>query len=235
VSPLWIKFIAVLVIIFNYTPPFIAHRLLRRSSLDLSLSSSMSERLGLFTIIVFGEVVLGVVNGISKVEHLHLYVWLTFALAIAIVFALWWIFFTLTSDRNAKPGFVTATLLELLCVPTLMSLGVIAVRLSYLLDANENNSSLNVMFGCAVATFLIGVNLIMGLLEYPDRFNSIRKPVRRSLLITAFILLAWSLVNIKLNTQYYLLLIIIILVFEIASLNSLYYRLNPSKEKKDEE
>ena len=58
----WVKLIAIIVIICNYTPPFIAHRLLRKSSLDLSLSSSMSERLGLFTIIVFGEVVLGVVN-----------------------------------------------------------------------------------------------------------------------------------------------------------------------------
>jgi low temperature requirement protein LtrA len=64
----WVKLIAIIVIICNYTPPFIAHRLLRKSSLDLSLSSSMAERLGLFTIIVFGEVVLGVVNGISKVN-----------------------------------------------------------------------------------------------------------------------------------------------------------------------
>src|SRR5262249_1796811 len=49
----WIKVIAVAVIICNYLPPFIAHRLLRSSSMDLSLSSSMAERLGQFTIIVF--------------------------------------------------------------------------------------------------------------------------------------------------------------------------------------
>src|SRR5262245_43761129 len=60
----WLQIIASLVIICNHIPAFIAHRLLRRSSLDLDLSSSMTERLGLFTIIVFGEVVLGVVNGI---------------------------------------------------------------------------------------------------------------------------------------------------------------------------
>ena len=116
VSPEWLKVIVPLIIICNYAPPFISQQLLRRSSLDLSLSSSMAERLGLFTIIVFGEVVLGVVNGISSAEKLTFAVWLNFAFALSIVFALWWIFFTLTSNRMAKKGFVNATLLELFCI-----------------------------------------------------------------------------------------------------------------------
>lgn len=230
----WAKFIAVIVIICNYAPPFIAHRLLRQSSLDLSLSSSMSERLGLFTIIVFGEVVLGVVNGISKVSTLSFLVWLNFALAISIVFALWWIFFALTSNRNAKTGFVNASLLELLCIPTLMSLGLIAVRLSYLFDANESDRSLNVMFGVSIATFLIGISLIMGLLVYAEIFNPIKRRTRFSLVITAIVLIAWSFVNVKLDTHYYLLVIIGILITEIIYVTSLYYNLNIDEGKKME-
>ena len=201
----WVKLIAVIVIICNYMPPFIAHRLLRKSSLDLSLSSSMSERLGLFTIIVFGEVVLGVVNGISKVNNLNFSVWLNFALAISIVFALWWIFFAMTSNRNAKTGFVNATLLELLCIPTLMSLGLIAARFSYLFEPNETDQPLNILFASAIATFLIGIGLIMGLLEYAEIFNLIKRPARLSLLVTGVILMVWSFVSIKLDTVYYLL------------------------------
>jgi len=227
----WVKPIAILVIICNYTPPFIAHRLLRKSSLDLSLSSSMSERLGLFTIIVFGEVILGVVNGISKVNDLNFSVWLNFALAVSIVFALWWIFFALTSNRNAKAGFVNATLLELLCIPTLMSLGLIAARFSYLFGANEADQSLNIVFGSAVATFLIGISLIMELLVYAEIFNSIKRPVRLSLLVTAAALLAWSFVNIKLDTVYYLLVILVILLAEIIYLTSLYYNFTADEAK----
>ena len=230
----WVKPIAILVIICDYTPPFIAHRLLRKSSLDLSLSSSMSERLGLFTIIVFGEVVLGVVNGISKVNALNFSAWLNFALAVSIVFALWWIFFALTSNRNAKTGFVNATLLELLCIPTLMSLGLIAARFSYLFDPNETGRSLNIVFGSAIATFLIGISLIMELLVYAEIFNSIKKPVRLSLWVTAIILLAWSFVDIKLDTVYYLLVILVILLGEIIYLTSLYYNLNINEEKERE-
>jgi low temperature requirement protein LtrA len=224
----------VVVIICNYAPPFIAHRLLRQSSLDLSLSSSMSERLGLFTIIVFGEVVLGVVNGISNVHYLDLSAWLNFAFAISIVFALWWIFFTLTSNRNAKRGFAIATVLELLCIPTLMSLGLIAARFSYLFQANEADQSLNILFNCAVAAFLIGINLTMGLLVYADIFRSIERPVRGSLLVTALILVGWSLVNIQLDSKYYLLVVLGVLLAEIVCLNFLYYSLDVEQRKKME-
>jgi len=230
----WLKFIGIAVIICNYLPPFIAHRLLRRSSLDLSLSWSMAERLGLFTIIVFGEVVLGVVNGISKASNLNFNAWLNFALAISIVFVLWWIFFALMSGRNANPGFVTATVLELLCIPTLMSLGVIAARFSYLFDSNATDQTLNIVFNCAVGTFLIGINLMMGLLDYPEIFNSIRRPVRLSLVITAIVLFAWSLVNIPLATHYSLLVVLGILLAEIVCLNFFYYNLDVEERTKME-
>ena len=230
----WLKFIGVAVIICNYLPPFIAHRLLRKSSLDLSLSWSMAERLGLFTIIVFGEVVLGVVNGISKVNNLNFTAWLDFALAICIVFALWWIFFALMSGRNAKPGFVIASVVELLCIPTLMSLGLIAARFSYLFDSNETDQTLNIVFNCAVGTLLIGINLMISLLDYPEIFTSIRRPVRLSLLVTAVVLVGWSLVNIRLDTHFYLLVTLGILLLEIICLKFLYYNLDVDERKKME-
>jgi len=229
----WVKLIAIIVIVCNYTPPFIAHRLLRRSSLNLSLSSSMAERLGLFTIIVFGEVVLGVVNGISKVNDLNFSTWLNFALALSIVFALWWIFFAMTSNRNAKTGFVNATLLELLCIPTLMSLGLIAARFSYLFDPKETDLSLNIIFCSAIATFLTGISLMMGLLVYADIFNPIKKSARRSLLVTALVLFGWSLVNLKLDTIYHLIAVMVILLVEIIYLTSLYYNLNIDERNKN--
>ena len=228
------KFIVIAISICNYSPPFIANVLLRRSSLVLNLSSSMAERLGLFTIIVFGEVVLGVVNGIGKVNNLDFSAWLNFAFAISIVFALWWIFFTLTSNRNAKSGFVVATSLELLCIPTLMSLGLIAAGFSYLFDSNEINQSLNIVFNCAVAAFLIGINLMMGLLEYHDIFRSIERPVRMSLLVTAVVLIGCSLVNFKLDTQYHLLVVLAILIAEIICLNFFYYNLDEEARRKVE-
>ena len=212
-----------LVMICNYSPPFIAHRLLRRASLDLNLSSSMSERLGLFTIIVFGELVFGIVNGISELDVASLTTWLNFSFAIAIVFALWWIFFTLVSNREAKKGFANATLLELLYIPTLISLGLIAASFSGLFG--EEAHLLQKVFGYAIAAFLIGISLMMGLLEVPGKFRMIIPPVRVSLSVTALIFVIITAINVNVESLYYLLAVIIILVGEISYLNSLYYGL----------
>jgi len=143
---------------------------------------------------------------------------------------LWWIFFAMTSNRNAKTGFVNATLLELLCIPTLMALGLIAARFSYLFDQDKADRSLNIVFGSAIGIFLIGVSLIMSLLVYAEIFNSAKRQARISLVVVGLALIAWSLVNIKLDTVYYLLLVIALLLGEIVYLTSLYYDLIDNNE-----
>lgn len=65
----------------------------------------MLERLGLLTIILFGELVLGVVNGVIGIHTFDFSLWLNFALAMTIAFALWWIFFTVIAAREAKDNF----------------------------------------------------------------------------------------------------------------------------------
>jgi hypothetical protein len=80
-----------------------------------------------------------------------------------------------------------------------MALGLIAARFSYLFAPNETGQSLNIVFGSAIAIFLIGISLIMGLLVYAEIFRPINWPARRSLLVTALVLVAWSFVNVKLE------------------------------------
>ncbi len=232
--PVHLQWIVPLVIFFNYSPPFIANRLLHLSALELNLSSSMSERLGLFTIIVLGEVVLGVVNGISKVYILNFSAWLNFALALSIVFALWWLFFTLTSDRDTKKGFRNASLLEMLYLPTLMSLGLIAACFSYLFHRGHVVQTLHAVFGYSLTTYLAGISMMMGLLEYPVVVKSIKGRVRVSLFVTALVFLVFTLARPELETVYWLFIVIGILIAEILYLNSLYYALNIEERSKNE-
>lgn len=218
-----VQLIVPAVIICNYIPPFVSQQLMRKSAPDLSLSSSMAERLGLFTIIVFGEVVLGVVNGISHAFIDNSNTWISFALALSIVFALWWIFFTLLSDRNAKKSFTVASLLELLFIPALVSLGVLAACLNNLFAPENTNHSLNNIFGLALGAFLTCISLMMGLLEYPPVVKLIKRKVRISLAVTAMVFVVWSLSGAEPATTYHLLITIAILVAEIIYLNALYF------------
>jgi hypothetical protein len=51
---------------------------------------------------------------------------------VLIVFALWWIFFSIIADRESQGGFLNANLIELTYIPTLASLGLSAHRLKVL-------------------------------------------------------------------------------------------------------
>jgi low temperature requirement protein LtrA len=220
----WLKFIVPVIFICNYAPPFISHSLLIRSSKSLDLSSSMFERLGLFTIIIFGELVLGVVNGISEIEALSFTDWLNFAIAISVVFALWWIFFTFVSSREVKKGFDKASLLELLYIPALISLGFIAAALPALFIENEFSNNLQKLFCFGAAAFLCCIFFIMDLLIYPQVFDSLKRPMRLSLLITAAIFVIPALINLQLSITYYLAVVEVILIIEIIYLNYKYYK-----------
>ncbi len=226
----WMKLILPLVIIFNYAPPFVTQSLLRRSATDLDLSTSMFERLGLFTIIIFGELVLGVVNGAGHAQVIDTEAWLNFALAIAIVFELWWIFFTMVARREPKRGFILASLLELLFIPTLISLASIAVGFTTFLGS-QYDIFLQKVVGYSVMTFLICIMLIMGLLVIPERFVPVKQPIRNSILLTASVFLISALIGTHIEKVYYLTGVTIILILEILYLNSLYYRKVAGKEK----
>ncbi|MCB0570726.1 MAG: low temperature requirement protein A [Phaeodactylibacter sp.] len=221
----WLKLIIPLVLICNYAPPFISQALLRQGDVDLDLSSSMFERLGLLTIIVFGEVVIGVVNGIGGIRELGLSAWLNFALALSIVFALWWIFFTLISRREPKGGFLNATLLELLYIPALISLGLAAVSFTSFFLEQHNSYSPETLFGYAVAIFLACISLMMWLLELPDRFRRLHRHIRVSLLLTALVFLSATLAHLEVGVFTFLLGALAILLVEMIYLNSLYYKL----------
>ena len=84
-------------------------------------TSKFPERFGLFTIIVLGESVVGVINGLSE-ESLTRPSALNGLLGIMISFGLWWIYFDFIARRTAKPVihmalfWVYAHLLFLACI-----------------------------------------------------------------------------------------------------------------------
>jgi low temperature requirement protein LtrA len=65
-------------------------------------SPSLRERFKLFTIIVFGETIVGVVAGLSRYHHLDLTIGLTGTLGLILAFCLWWIYFDASADHPVK-------------------------------------------------------------------------------------------------------------------------------------
>ena len=68
-------------------------------SLGIRATGSMAERYGLFIIIVLGEVVVGVVDGLEGVEDLDFRTAATGVLGLSIAFGFWWTYFDYVGRR----------------------------------------------------------------------------------------------------------------------------------------
>jgi low temperature requirement protein LtrA len=66
-------------------------------------TGKMTERFGLFVIIVLGESLLGVINGFADAETTSFVAIARFGLGMALVFSLWWIYFDFIARRHPTP------------------------------------------------------------------------------------------------------------------------------------
>jgi len=103
-----------------------------QAQLDLSanVSASLVERFGLFTIIVLGEVVIGVVTGVTEHHELTWMVGATVFLGTLIAIGLWWVYFDLISHHRPQQNFKTVITWYYLHLP--LTIGIVAVGASIL-------------------------------------------------------------------------------------------------------
>ncbi len=79
------------------------------ASYGIDIEDSLIERFGLFTIIVLGEVVVGVVDGLSDAERTFIVIFTGMA-GLSIGFAYWWTYFDFVGSRRVRMANRTHTL-----------------------------------------------------------------------------------------------------------------------------
>ena len=67
----------------------------------------MVERFGILTIIVLGEVIAGVVQGIASHQQLTWVIGIIAALRMLIAIGIWWVYFDFVSSHSPKKGLIT--------------------------------------------------------------------------------------------------------------------------------
>ncbi len=217
-------------LVLNFIPPFISAKILKGDHSDFSLSSSMIERLGLFTIIVFGEAILGVINGMNNVTDPDITAWLCFGLGILVVFSLWWIFFSLIADRNSQKGLVKGTIISMIYIITLASLGMIGASFPGLMNdlkpgANEVLSASRIIFSISIALFLFSIVMLSRYLLYPEEYRAGKRPIQLLLLTAGLLCLALTILLPALSLILYLLCIFLLLVFIIVIITRSWFRI----------
>ncbi|MEZ5192159.1 MAG: low temperature requirement protein A [Nocardioides sp.] len=162
----------------------------RRAQIEgaFRISASMAERFGLFTIIVLGEVMVGVVGGLSEASH-SLATTTVGLLCLGIGFGIWWNYFDFVGLRPPRPGLAIRAMWLVLHLPLSMSVAATGAGMVSLIEhAQETHTPVGPawLVGGSVALLCCCLSALMRLL--PERRGARLVPV--SLLGAAVVALA---------------------------------------------
>ena len=153
-------------------------------------TDSLVERFGLFTIIVLGEVILGVVAGLSEAGADPLTI-ATGSLAMVIGFGLWWIYFDLVGRRLPRTGGVIWTWM-LSHLPIQLAIVAAGAAIVSLIEHAHDDSTpraIALLLGGSVATGLLALVLTERALEDAIRLDVVYRPLGAVLAVGAAIAL----------------------------------------------
>jgi low temperature requirement protein LtrA len=157
----------------------------------VTFTDSTVERFGLFTIIVLGEVIVGVVEGLSEAS-LSVVVVATGALGLTIGFAYWWTYFDFVGRRlpRVESGWSVGWMFWHL--PVTMSIAASGAAMVSLIEHGSDSrapaGSAWLLSG-SVALGLVGLVFLIGTLGDYDRLRTLYQPVTVSALATAVLAL----------------------------------------------
>jgi low temperature requirement protein LtrA len=139
----------------------------------LLLSPSVVERFGLFTIIVLGEVIVGVVSGVAGQQHLSGLVGGTAVLGMVIAIGLWWIYFDFVSGRRPIDKPITGLVWIYLHLPVAMGIAIVGASMVNAVEhAGEPlPSDVRWLLAGAITLILVAVALIMRILDLPESYR----------------------------------------------------------------
>lgn len=151
-------------------------------------TESLLERFALLMIIVLGEVVASVVDGLGGVEHLSLRVFATGFAGLAVGIAFWWTYFDLIAMRPPSATTRSRYLYNLAQLPLALALtGVGAATVSLIEHGSEEGTpaAASWLFGGFVALAMLTSAWIMRLLADYSRMRSMYRPAARFSLVIA--------------------------------------------------
>jgi low temperature requirement protein LtrA len=126
-------------------------------------TSKLPERFGLLIIIVLGEAVVGVVNGLAKGHELSANLIIPALLGATVGFFLWWIYFDFVARRPAKQRLLSSIFWSYLHLPLAMGIASTGAGISRILmhAGEEGGHGARELVGFSAAATLI----VIGFLE----------------------------------------------------------------------
>jgi len=167
--------------------------------LSINVSDSLVERFGLFTIIVLGEVIIGIVSGVNEHHDLTWRVGITAALGMLIAIGLWWIYFDLVSHhrplRNIGIVFIW------LYLHLFLTIGITAVGASVLNVVEHTGEHLpdevRWLLSTSIALTLVTTALLTRTTQIIPDHQPVHNTGRRGLFISAILVFLLGLIPLE--------------------------------------
>ena len=157
------------------------------AAVDLNITKSMIERFGLFTIIVLGEVVVGVVTGISDAERTAIVIG-TGMIGLIIGFAYWWTYFDFVGGRTVRSGQGQTARWMMGHLPAAMAIAASGAAMVSLVEhANDDRTPAATawLLSGSVALGLLALAVIIPALTDAERLPQVYRPLRAALGLAA--------------------------------------------------
>ena len=164
----------------------------RTFAISVAPTESMVERFGLFAIIVLGEVVIGVVDGLSHAETDALTI-ATGILALGIGFGFWWAYFDIVGRRMPRADGTAIVTWMMSQLPITMAIAAAGAAMVNLIEHAHDEHvppDTALLIAGAVALGLVALTVNAWSLEDAARLPEVYRPVGVALLIGAAVSLA---------------------------------------------
>jgi low temperature requirement protein LtrA len=129
-----------------------------------TVSPSLVERFGLFTIIVLGEVIVGVVAGVTDQHHLSWHVGGIAGLGTLMAIAIWWLYFDFVSHHIPRSGLLALSFWFYLHLPATIGITAVGATILNIIEHGGDHLSSDVRW-LLVASLAVIVISIAGLVH----------------------------------------------------------------------
>jgi len=138
--------------------------------LSMTATASLVERFGLFTIIVLGEVIVGVVQGLAGYHDLNWQVGGIGALGMIIAFGAWWLYFDFVSHRIPRYGTMWVYLWSYAHLPVTAGIAMVGAAIVNVVEHGTEPLPVDVrwLLVCALGMVLVGITLMIRSLPPPE-------------------------------------------------------------------
>jgi low temperature requirement protein LtrA len=165
---------------------------------SLTPTHSLIERMDLLTIIVLGEVIVGVVHGLSEHLELNVDALIAGALGMTVAIGLWWLYFDSVAGKVPKGARGGVLIWAGLHLP--LTGGIVATGAALLEVIGENGHELagevRWLLAGSIATVILSILLISLMLTLNTAALAVHRPARIAMLILALATIALGFTDI---------------------------------------